>query len=213
MAPTQQKARGFGFSRHRLWEGAIAQLGERVVRNDEVRGSIPLSSTNGFSRNCDFLQRIGPFHRPTGCIFALLPCLPESSRTDLMSGPLFGRRAPRGNRAGFAAVRLRRREARASAVAGRGRAEGAPARCAAQPATSFRFPIPGKACMLSPAERQQREQRLPARGRHGGAGPCAGKRASGGTPSRPARGTGARGRSFVANRPWIGTAVPARGEV
>src|SRR5690606_29494629 len=25
--------------------GAVAQLGERVVRNDEVRGSIPLSST------------------------------------------------------------------------------------------------------------------------------------------------------------------------
>jgi hypothetical protein len=27
-------------------EGAVAQLGERVVRNDEVSGSIPLSSTN-----------------------------------------------------------------------------------------------------------------------------------------------------------------------
>src|SRR5690606_8178301 len=26
--------------------GAVAQLGERVVRNDEVRGSIPLCSTN-----------------------------------------------------------------------------------------------------------------------------------------------------------------------
>jgi hypothetical protein len=25
--------------------GAVAQLGERVVRNDEVRGSIPLGST------------------------------------------------------------------------------------------------------------------------------------------------------------------------
>ena len=25
--------------------GALAQLGERVVRNDEVRGSIPLGST------------------------------------------------------------------------------------------------------------------------------------------------------------------------
>ncbi len=32
--------------RHPL-DGAVAQLGERVVRNDEVRGSIPLSSTNG----------------------------------------------------------------------------------------------------------------------------------------------------------------------
>ena len=27
-------------------DGAIAQLGERVVRNDEVRGSIPLGSKN-----------------------------------------------------------------------------------------------------------------------------------------------------------------------
>ena len=27
------------------WNGAVAQLGERVVRNDEVRGSIPLGST------------------------------------------------------------------------------------------------------------------------------------------------------------------------
>ena len=26
--------------------GAVAQLGERVVRNDEVRGSIPLGSTS-----------------------------------------------------------------------------------------------------------------------------------------------------------------------
>ena len=30
-------------------DGAIAQLGERVVRNDEVRSSILLSSTNGFN--------------------------------------------------------------------------------------------------------------------------------------------------------------------
>jgi hypothetical protein len=28
------------------WYGAIAQLGERIVRNDEVVGSIPTSSTN-----------------------------------------------------------------------------------------------------------------------------------------------------------------------
>ncbi len=27
------------------WNGAVAQMGERVVRNDEVRGSIPLGST------------------------------------------------------------------------------------------------------------------------------------------------------------------------
>ena len=29
--------------------GAIAQLGERIVRNDEVVGSIPTSSTNAFN--------------------------------------------------------------------------------------------------------------------------------------------------------------------
>ena len=31
--------------------GAIAQLVERFVRNEEVRGSIPLSSTNAMSRD------------------------------------------------------------------------------------------------------------------------------------------------------------------
>jgi hypothetical protein len=30
----------------RTWNGAVAQLGERVVRNDEVSGSIPLGSTS-----------------------------------------------------------------------------------------------------------------------------------------------------------------------
>jgi hypothetical protein len=30
-------------------QGAIAQLGERIVRNDEVVGSIPTSSTNPFN--------------------------------------------------------------------------------------------------------------------------------------------------------------------
>jgi hypothetical protein len=30
----------------RVWLGAVAQLGERLVRNEEVSGSIPLSSTN-----------------------------------------------------------------------------------------------------------------------------------------------------------------------
>jgi hypothetical protein len=28
-----------------VWCGAVAQLGERLVRNEEVSGSIPLSST------------------------------------------------------------------------------------------------------------------------------------------------------------------------
>ena len=43
-------------ARHPL-DGAVAQLGERVVRNDEVRGSIPLSSTSridGFRPGGDF---------------------------------------------------------------------------------------------------------------------------------------------------------------
>jgi hypothetical protein len=31
------------------WNGAVAQLGERVVRNDEVSGSIPLGSTTSLS--------------------------------------------------------------------------------------------------------------------------------------------------------------------
>ena len=31
--------------------GAVAQLGERVVRNDEVRGSIPLGSTTPHFRD------------------------------------------------------------------------------------------------------------------------------------------------------------------
>ena len=31
-------------------DGAVAQLGERVVRNDEVRGSIPLGSTKELKR-------------------------------------------------------------------------------------------------------------------------------------------------------------------
>jgi hypothetical protein len=32
----------------RVWWGAVAQLGERLVRNEEVSGSIPLSSTIDF---------------------------------------------------------------------------------------------------------------------------------------------------------------------
>ncbi len=40
-------AKGSAFARPgvRPVDGAVAQLGERVVRNDEVSGSIPLSST------------------------------------------------------------------------------------------------------------------------------------------------------------------------
>src|SRR6185437_1053085 len=39
---TPSRARGAPGS----WLGAVAQLGERLVRNEEVSGSIPLSSTN-----------------------------------------------------------------------------------------------------------------------------------------------------------------------
>ena len=37
-------ARDVGVQRSSWW-GAVAQLGERLVRNEEVSGSIPLSST------------------------------------------------------------------------------------------------------------------------------------------------------------------------
>src|ERR1700722_10430425 len=44
MAPTRQKPAAFwpGF----ILGGAVAQLGERLVRNEEVRGSTPLGSTS-----------------------------------------------------------------------------------------------------------------------------------------------------------------------
>jgi hypothetical protein len=34
-----------------VWCGAVAQLGERLVRNEEVSGSIPLSSTKTILKN------------------------------------------------------------------------------------------------------------------------------------------------------------------
>ncbi len=39
-----RRTEGLRFSAHGR-DGAVAQLGERLVRNEEVRGSIPLSST------------------------------------------------------------------------------------------------------------------------------------------------------------------------
>ena len=45
-------------------EGAIAQLGERVVRNDEVGGSIPPGST---SLRRLRLLRLGKPYRSEGC--------------------------------------------------------------------------------------------------------------------------------------------------
>jgi hypothetical protein len=39
-------------------DGAIAQLGERIVRNDEVVGSIPTSSTKSFAKCATDLQQL-----------------------------------------------------------------------------------------------------------------------------------------------------------
>ncbi len=36
---------------HTRFSGVVAQLGERVVRNDEVVGSIPIGSTTGASQS------------------------------------------------------------------------------------------------------------------------------------------------------------------
>ena len=46
----KQRVRAGGLPSARShWNGAVAQMGERVVRNDEVRGSIPLGSTRRVS--------------------------------------------------------------------------------------------------------------------------------------------------------------------
>jgi hypothetical protein len=52
-------------------DGAVAQLGERVVRNDEVRGSIPLSSTNGGIQAFVFARQNGMLH-PSRFLLACL---------------------------------------------------------------------------------------------------------------------------------------------
>ena len=44
MAATRQNPRQIGLVY--TFGGAVAQLGERLVRNEEVRGSTPLGSTN-----------------------------------------------------------------------------------------------------------------------------------------------------------------------
>jgi hypothetical protein len=40
-----------------VWCGAVAQLGERLVRNEEVSGSIPLSST---IESITYPENLGP---------------------------------------------------------------------------------------------------------------------------------------------------------
>lgn len=58
----------FDFSLHTPWRsgiilciGALAQLGERKVRNLEVRGSIPLCSTNSKASIHAGFDRVGVF--------------------------------------------------------------------------------------------------------------------------------------------------------
>ena len=48
------------------WNGAVAQMGERVVRNDEVRGSIPLGSTIPYMIDLSRMNRFYPGPR-RGC--------------------------------------------------------------------------------------------------------------------------------------------------
>src|SRR5215467_8221865 len=72
-----------------LPSGAVAQLGERLVRNEEVRGSIPLGSTNSLligrnswrfgGRRAFFSRpgrpgRVGPTHRRVTRGVAKLGC-------------------------------------------------------------------------------------------------------------------------------------------
>ena len=46
-----------------VWWGAVAQLGERLVRNEEVSGSIPLSSTKTTTISKRQMRRIRPLWR------------------------------------------------------------------------------------------------------------------------------------------------------
>ena len=63
--------------------GAVAQLGERDVRNVEVRGSIPLGSTNEHLGNPGFRRA----RRETGrARFVLVPVLPSRRPGDRADG-------------------------------------------------------------------------------------------------------------------------------
>lgn len=42
-------------------DGAVAQLGERVVRNDEVVGSIPIGSTKSVTMLFEFMRLLTQF--------------------------------------------------------------------------------------------------------------------------------------------------------
>ena len=58
--------------REAAWYGAIAQLGERIVRNDEVGGSIPPGSTTplGYAWRSVRSLRAVPGEAPKGEVFA-----------------------------------------------------------------------------------------------------------------------------------------------
>ena len=45
-----------------MLQGAVAQLGERLVCNQEATGSIPVSSTNSFDRlmRMEWMEGLGP---------------------------------------------------------------------------------------------------------------------------------------------------------
>ena len=73
-----------------VWWGAVAQLGERLVRNEEVSGSIPLSSTNeSTTRNravkvwlvvpgsCSRPSAFAPFSRRNFSLIRFQPRLPQ----------------------------------------------------------------------------------------------------------------------------------------
>ena len=49
-------------------KGAIAQLGERLVRNEEVIGSIPISSTNFFTF---FTHRLPSYSATSDCLVSV----------------------------------------------------------------------------------------------------------------------------------------------
>src|SRR5712671_2643129 len=51
--------------------GRVAQLGERLVRNEEAGGSNPLSSTNVFN---DFATLLTPLDQPTSAQYVKTAC-------------------------------------------------------------------------------------------------------------------------------------------
>ena len=67
-----------------FWEGRVAQLGERRVRNAEARGSIPLSSTNTFLLK--FLTWVGLALVLAGLILGFLPMLPATAAVGTLHG-------------------------------------------------------------------------------------------------------------------------------